>query len=261
MKLSLNTLAFLMTAATSVAQTVTIPATTGSLPPAGPNGCAAGYYPGTDTVLYTVPYTYQQVLSVIGNYTNLTWSGSPANSVTTNNSAALASNDWTPGTARFYDIAGAHVIETITTYSKPANGPYVEFHTLAPLRIASYDVDFYGDFDGQVWQPVCGGRATAANFTINFCASNATTGAAVLHLLHMTDAVTVGQYLGGQNYTSCAALGGNGTATGSNGTSAASGTATSSPAAVYTGAAVGQATGVLGALAVAGIVACANLCL
>lgn len=206
-------------------------------------------------MLYTVPYTYDQVLSVIGNYTNLTWSGSPANSVTTNNSEALITNDWTPGTARFYDIDGAHVIETITTYSKPANGPYVEIHTLAPLSVASADVDFYGDFDGQIWQPVCGGRATASNFTINFCATNATTAQAVLNLLHMTEAVTVGQFLGGQNFTTCAALGGNGTSTAGNGTSTTNGTATSTPT-PYTGAAAGQTVGIAVALGMAMFVAC-----
>jgi hypothetical protein len=180
---------------------VTIPATNGSLPANSANGCAAGYFPGSDTVLYSVPYTYSQVLSIIGNYTNLTWSGSPENSVTSN------STDWVPGTARFYDIAGAHVIETITTYSKPADGPYVEIHTVAPLSVPSYNVSFYSDFDGQVWTPICNGMATTTNFTINFCATNTTVASAVLHGLHSTDAETVGTFLGGMNFTSCAALG------------------------------------------------------
>jgi hypothetical protein len=193
---------------------VVIPATNGSLPTAGPNGCTTGYYPGSDTVLYTVPYTYDQVLSIIGNYTNLTWSGSPENSVTSN------STQWIPGTARFYDVAGAHVIETITTYDKPTNGPYVEIHTVAPLTVPSYNVSFYGDFDGQVWTPICGGKATSANFTISFCATNATVAGAVLHALHSTDAETVGTFLGGMNFTSCAALGAsnNGTSTSTGGT-------------------------------------------
>jgi hypothetical protein len=179
---------------------VVIPATDGSLPTAGANGCTEGYFPGSDTVLYTVPYTYDQVLSIIGNYTNLTWSGSPENSVTSNSTQSV------PGTARFYDVAGAHVIETITTYDKPASGPYVEVHTLAPLTVPSFNVSFYGDFDGQVWTPVCDGKATSANFTINFCATNATVAGAVLHGIHATDAETVGKFLGGMNYTSCAAL-------------------------------------------------------
>ncbi|KAK5676671.1 hypothetical protein LTS10_010972 [Elasticomyces elasticus] len=203
--------AVLATAATVLAQDVTIPATDGSLPAGGSNGCAAGYYPGIDSVLFTVPYTYQQVMSFFGNYTNLTWSGSPDNSVTTNNSQALATNNWTPSTARTYDVAGAHVIETITEYSKPINGPYVEVHTLAPLSIPTANVSFYSDFDGQVWKPICDGKATWSNFTITFCATNATTAQQVLHMLHLTDAVTVGTFLGGQNFTSCSALTGNGT--------------------------------------------------
>jgi hypothetical protein len=203
---------FLHVLVTSAQSDVTIPATNGALPAAGANGCTEGYYPGTDTVLYTVPYTYGQVLSIIGNYTNLTWSGSPDNSVTSN------STNWVPGTARFYDVAGAHVIETITVYDKPANGPYVEVHTLAPLTVPSYNVSFYGDFDGQVWTPICDGKATTTNFTINFCATNATVAATVLHGLHMTDAETVGKFLGGMNFTSCAALGSNASATTTGGT-------------------------------------------
>lgn len=38
-----------------------------------PNGCIDGYTAGTDTVLYTVPYTYKEVLSIIGSFKNLTW--------------------------------------------------------------------------------------------------------------------------------------------------------------------------------------------
>lgn len=38
-----------------------------------PDGCVDGYTAGTDTVLYTVPYTYKQVLSIIGSFKNLTW--------------------------------------------------------------------------------------------------------------------------------------------------------------------------------------------
>ena len=46
-----------------------------------PAGCVNGYSAGTDTVLYSVPYTYTQVLSIIGSFKNLTWSGNPDNTV------------------------------------------------------------------------------------------------------------------------------------------------------------------------------------
>ncbi|KAK5716110.1 hypothetical protein LTR15_009935 [Elasticomyces elasticus] len=264
MKATLQLTAVLATTATVLAQNVTIPATDGSLPAGGSNGCAAGYYPGIDTVLFTVPYTYQQVMSIVGNYTNrkhttkhdlyfsghnltteiVTWSGSPDNSVTTNNSQALATNDWTPGTARTYDVAGAHVIETITEYSKPINGPYVEVHTLAPLSIPTANVSFYSDFDSQVWKPICDGKATWSNFTITFCATNATTAQQVLHMLHSTDAMTVGTFLGGQNFTSCSSLTGNGTASpGAYGNGSAS-SPTSAPV-PYTGGAGGKGASVL----------------
>ena len=64
------------------------------------NGCDDGYFPGTDTVIFTTPYTYQQVMSIIGSFKNITWSGSPYNSVTLNGT------DNTVGTARTYDIDG-----------------------------------------------------------------------------------------------------------------------------------------------------------
>lgn len=40
-----------------------------------PDGCIDGYTAGSDTVIYTVPYTYKQVLSIIGSFKNLTWWG------------------------------------------------------------------------------------------------------------------------------------------------------------------------------------------
>lgn len=46
------------------------------------NGCQPGYEFGTDTVLFTTPYTYAQVMSIIGSYKNLTWSGNPDDTVT-----------------------------------------------------------------------------------------------------------------------------------------------------------------------------------
>lgn len=40
----------------ALSQNVTVPST-----------CIDGYMPGTDVALYTVPYTYDQVLSIIGS--------------------------------------------------------------------------------------------------------------------------------------------------------------------------------------------------
>lgn len=163
------------------------------------NGCNDGFYPGTDTVIFTVPYTYAQVMSIIGDYKNITWSGSPYDSVTLNGT------DNTVGTARTYDIDGAHVVETITTYSKPPNGPYEEIHTLELLTIPSANVSFYGDYDGTTVTPICNGAASTFNFTINFCGTNASLAGSILHMLHLTDAQTVGVFLGGQNFSSCTA--------------------------------------------------------
>ncbi|KAF8858671.1 hypothetical protein BDZ45DRAFT_743095 [Acephala macrosclerotiorum] len=185
----------------------------------GANGCNDGFFPGTDTVIYTVPYTYAQVMSIIGDYKNLTWSGSPCDTVTLNGT------DNTVGTARTYDIDGAHVVETITTYSKPPNGPYEEIHVLGLLTIPQANVSFYSDYDGTTVTPICSGAASTFNFTINFCATNATLAG------HLTDAQTVGVFLGGQNFSSC------GTITNSTATSTSTSTSTSTPSTVMTSAA------------------------
>jgi hypothetical protein len=109
--LSLSLLRFLLLPSLVRAQDVTVPST-----------CIDGYEAGTDEALVTLPYTYDQVMSIIGSYKNLTWSGNPDDTVTLNGT------DNTVGTARTYDTAGAHVIETILEYSKPAMGPYQEVH-------------------------------------------------------------------------------------------------------------------------------------
>ncbi|KAF7198485.1 hypothetical protein HII31_00224 [Pseudocercospora fuligena] len=190
--------------ATSAAQNMTM---SNSAVTYVPRTCTGNYTQGRDEVYYTVPYTYDQVMSIIGNYSNLTWSGSPENSV------SLNGTDNTVGTARTYDIAGAHVIETILEYSKPPSpGPYNEVHNTALLNVPSAgNVSFYIPFDGTVVSSVCDGKASAFNFTAVYCATNASVAGEVLHMLHLGDAVTVGKFLGGKNFTSCEALGSNAT--------------------------------------------------
>lgn len=107
-------------------------------------------------------------------------------------------------------------------------GPYIEVHTLAPLTIAAANLSFYGDYDAQNWTAVCDGKATTTNFTINFCATNASAAAALLHGIHLTDAQTVGVFLGGMNFTSCAALGSNASATTTGGAAMSTGGASQS---------------------------------
>lgn len=119
-----------------------------------PNGCNYGFQPGTDTVIFTTPYTYAQVMSIIGDFGNLTWSGSPEESVSLNGTTN------TVGTARTYDIAGAHVVETLTKYSKPVDGPYDEVHTLDLLTVPAANVSVYSDYDGTTVTPICGGAAS-----------------------------------------------------------------------------------------------------
>jgi len=66
--MKLSTLATLLTCISTsvIAQNVTVP-----------DHCTAGFGAGTDIALVTLPYTYTQVLSIIGSYKNLTWSGNP----------------------------------------------------------------------------------------------------------------------------------------------------------------------------------------
>jgi hypothetical protein len=173
-----------------------------------PSTCIDGYMAGTDEAIVTIPYTYDQTMSIIGSYKNLTWSGNPDDTVTLNGT------DNTVGTARTYDTAGAHVIETILIYDKPpAPGPYQEVHNTANLSVPTYNVSFYIPYDGTVVSSVCDGKASMFNFTAHFCATNTTTTAAILHMLHSNDALTVGKFLGGMNFTSCEALGASGSST------------------------------------------------
>ena len=213
-----------------------------------PDGCVDGYSTGSNTVLYTVRYTFSKVLSVIGSYKNLTWSGNPDDTVTLNGT------DNEVGTARFYETSGASVVETITVYDKPAVGPYEEIHTLAPLSIPILNVSFYADYDGTTATPVCNGAATAFNFTIHFCATNVSTATALLHMLHLTDAQTVGVFLGNQNFTSCVAI--NSTATKNSGSNS---TSSNTTVGIGPGATMAAFTGDAGALSaslvVVGIIA------
>lgn len=186
------------------------------------NGCMSGYYPGSDTVVLTIPYTYAQSMSIIGSFKNLTWSGNPDDTVTLNGT------DNTVGTSRSYDNSGAHIVETLTTYSKPAAGPYLEIHKLGLTSIAAVNLSAYADFDGTTVVPTCNGRASIFNLTINFCANNISVAASVFHTVHLTDIQTVGVFLGGQNFSSCDRLS-NGTANGT-ATGNATGTATMSGA-------------------------------
>jgi hypothetical protein len=173
----------------SSAQNVTVPTT-----------CTGNFSAGTDEVLYTVPYTYDQVMSIIGSYKNLTWSGNPPNTVMLNGS------DNTVGTARTYHLDGLTVIETILKYSKPpAPGPYDEVHNTALINAGP--LSFYIPYDGTTVTEYCNGKASQFNFTAHFCSNNITAAGGLLHKVHLGDAVTVGQFLGGKNFTNCAALG------------------------------------------------------
>ena len=149
----------------------------------------------------TSPSTYLPELTQI--------SGNPDDTVTLNGT------DNTVGTARTYDTAGAHVIETILTYSKPPSpGPYNEVHNTALLNVpAANNVSFYIQYDGTVVSSLCDGKASMFNFTAHFCGTNATETQGILHMLHTNDALTVGKFLGGANFTSCEALGAGASAT------------------------------------------------
>lgn len=124
------------------------------------------------------------------------------------NTVTLNGTNNTPGTARTYDTVGAHIIETILSYSSPPSpGPYDEVHNTALVTIPSFgNISFYIPFDGTIVSSTCGGLASTFNFTAHFCANNATVAGALLHAVHSADALMVGKLLGGRNFSTCAAL-------------------------------------------------------
>lgn len=195
MRSSISLSSALLLASTAVAQN----ATTNSS-----SFCAPGYFEGLSEVIYISPYNYSQVMSVIGSFKNLTWSGNPDNTVTLNGT------DNTVGTSRTYSLLGAQIVETITNYSKPANGPYDEIHVFnsasMPFVLASANLSIYAPYDGTTVVEACGGLASIFNFTAHYCATNATAGGELLHMAHLSDAEGANAILGNMNFTSCAAL-------------------------------------------------------
>ncbi|KAL8662511.1 MAG: hypothetical protein Q9202_004656 [Teloschistes flavicans] len=169
-----------------------------------PDGCINGYTAGHDEYLYTVPYTYDQVLSIIGSFANITWNGI--------NSTTLNGTDNTAGTARFYTSYGIPLVETIKTYQKPSSGPYFEDHTLAPAYNPTADLSIYAAVDTFSVTPIChGSTASALNFTIDFCSTNVSAARDILHDSHVFDAVMLQEFLGNETFTGCSS--GNGTTT------------------------------------------------
>lgn len=196
---------------TIISQNVTVPST-----------CIGNTTAGHDEVLFTVPYTYAQVLTIIGSFKNLTYQGNPPDTVTLNGT------DNAVGTARSYDIDGAHLIETIFILSSPPGGPFNEVHTAAAFYFPPANLYVYIPYDGTSATSICDGKATQLNFTANYCADNATTAGQALHAVHLMDAQNIGLFLGGQNFTSCEALSNNASATTSSG----------APMSTFTGGAV-----------------------
>lgn len=160
-----------------------------------PDGCIDGYTAGHDEVLYNVPYTYDQVLSIIGSFGNITWNGI--------NETRLNGTDNTVGTARFYQTYGIDLVETIKTYQSPAGGPYFEDHTLAPAYNPTADLSIYASVDITTVTPICSGASSALNFTIDFCSTNVTSAGEILHSSHVFDATTLQEFLGNETWTGC----------------------------------------------------------
>lgn len=167
--------------------------------------CTAGFYAGTDTIIYTVPYTYPQVLSVIGDFRNITWNNIPDDAV------SLNGIDNTIGTARSFKAAGVTATETLVVFAKPAAGPFVEVNAVSPFNLGNTTI--YSNLNSIVATPVCGGAACTLNITVDFCTTDTAQAADFFHMVHLTDVLNVGLFLGGRNFTSCAALGTNSSTT------------------------------------------------
>jgi hypothetical protein len=162
------------------------------------NGCAPGYAPGLDTVIFSVPYPYSKVMSIIGDFKNIGWKGVPENKVT------LSGPDNTVGTTRTYTLLGAKHVETLEIYSAPADGPFVEIKKDQPYNIPiANNVGIYADYDALIVTSICDGAASLFNFTIHYCSTNALYAEKILHMLHNNNAGNVVDKCGGGNFTGC----------------------------------------------------------
>lgn len=175
-----------------------------------PNGCIDDYSAARDEVLYTVPYTYPQVLSIIGSFANITWNG--------NNATTLNGTDNTVGTARSYEYLGIPLTQTIKTYQKPVNGPYFEDHTIAPSYNPATNISLYASTDALTATPVCGDTAVALNFTVDFCSTDVSAAGEIFRSLHLLHARILQEFLGNETWNGCEDFYGGG-ATPLNGTS------------------------------------------
>jgi len=102
---------------------------------------------------------------------------------------------------------GLPLTETLFTYSRPPYpGPYVQVYSAVLVNDSAANHSFYIPFDSTVVVPTCNGAASILNFTSSFCTNNVTAIAGLLHTLHITDALTAAKFLGGRNFTSCAAI-------------------------------------------------------
>ena len=179
-----------------------------------PATCTNGFTAGSDTVLLTVPYPPAQVLAIIDDFKNLTWSGNPPDTVTLNGT------DNTPGTAREYTLSGLNVVETLFTYYRPnlncagfaiqpqwpftPDFAYVEAHNTAQVNFNGNNA--YIPYDGINVKTTCGGTASILNYTSHFCANDADSAASELHAIHTQDLAMVQSMLGNDSFTSCAGL-------------------------------------------------------
>jgi hypothetical protein len=112
------------------------------------------------------------------------------------------------GTSRIYNNSGVQINETITAISMPPGGPYFETHTLGFLTFPTFgNLSLYADFDGTAVSQTCDGKASAFNLTIGYCATNATFAGGLFHSIHLSNVQNVAKLLGGNNFTTCEALG------------------------------------------------------
>lgn len=166
-----------------------------------PPTCTGNFSAGSDTVLLTLPYTYNSVMTIISNFQNLTWSGNPPDTV------RLNGTNNTPGTARSYSLQGIPTVETLVTYSRPpCPGPYVEVHNTARVDYTAFDVSAYMPFDGTSVTSDCLGKASVINMTTHFCSTNVPLAQKLLHQVHLADAMEVGKMLGGGTFQGCTAM-------------------------------------------------------
>lgn len=156
-----------------------------------------------------IAYPYDDVVKIVDDFGNMTWLGSAKDNTT------LKGTDDRVGASRTFNFDGNELTQTLTKYEKHDDS-FMEEQTIEQVTLQFINASLYSTRDVLTLNKTCDGKASVLNLTTAFCSTNASDVARGIGLYHMAGIMRVTEFLGGKNFTSCAAS--NGT---SNGTSLA----------------------------------------